>query len=135
MANLTWKRNYSVGVKALDTQHTVLLEILNDLSGVMTKGQAQSLTGSLLRNLVEYARNHFSAEEAILADAGYAGLDDHKDKHRDLIQQVEEYVAGFERGENMLNLHLLHLLHDWFTSHILKVDQEYGSWLNEHGVR
>jgi len=135
MALLTWNSKYSVGVKALDSQHTVLFDILNDLHAAMMKGQAQSLTGPMLRKLVDYTRNHFASEESMLAAAQYPGLAEHRIKHRDLTRQVEDYSARFERGEITLNLHLLNFLRDWLSNHIQKVDGEYGPWLNEHGVR
>lgn len=64
MALLTWSSKYSVGVTAMDNQHTVLFGILNDLHSAMMNGQAQKLTGELLRKLVSYTREHFAAEEA-----------------------------------------------------------------------
>jgi hemerythrin-like metal-binding protein len=135
MALMTWSDKYSVGVKPLDGQHTVLFDIVNDLHAAMMKGQAQSLTGPLLRKLIEYTQNHFSAEEAMLAAAKYPGLAEHKIKHRDLIKQVEEYAARFESGEVALNVQLLNFLRDWLSNHILKVDKEYSSWLVKHGAR
>jgi hemerythrin-like metal-binding protein len=101
----------------------------------MMKGQAQSLTGPLLRKLVDYTHTHFATEEKMLAEARYPGLADHKIKHRELIQKVEGYSARFEKGEITLNLHLMNFLRDWLTEHIQKTDHEYGPWLNEHGVR
>ena len=67
MALMSWNAKYSVGVHALDDQHTGLFDILNELHAAMMKGQAQSLTGPLLKKLVEYTRKHFAAEEAMLA--------------------------------------------------------------------
>jgi hemerythrin-like metal-binding protein len=134
MALLTWNSNYSVGVKTLDSQHTVLFGLLNDLHAAMLKGQAQSLTGPLLRKLVDYTHTHFAAEERMLTEARYPGLADHKIKHRELIQKVEGYAARFEKGEITLNLHLMNFLRDWLTNHIQKTDREYSPWLNEHGV-
>jgi len=134
MALMTWNKNYSVGVQTIDSQHTVLFDILNDLHAAMLKGQAQSLTGPLLRKLLEYTNTHFKAEEAMMATAKYPGLAEHKIKHRDLVKQVEDYVARYERGEITLNLHLLNFLRDWLYNHIQKVDKEYSSCLNERGM-
>jgi len=135
MALLTWDKKYSVGVKTLDGQHTVLFGLLNDLHGAMLKGQAAGLTGTLLHKLVDYTHTHFKDEEAMMAAAKYPGLADHRLKHRDLIKQVEEYSARYDRGEITVNLQLLNFLRDWLTNHIQKTDHEYGPWLNEHGVR
>ena len=135
MALLTWNSRYSVGVKTLDSQHTILFGLLNDLHAAMLKGQAQSLTGPLLRKLVDYTHTHFATEERMLAEARYPGLAEHKIKHSALIQKVEDYSARFEKGEITLNLHLMNFLRDWLTEHIQKTDHEYILWLNEHGVR
>lgn len=134
MALMTWNSKYSVGVKHLDGQHTVLFGLLNDLHAAMLKGEAQSMTGPLLRKLVDYTHTHFAAEEKMLAESKYPGLAEHKIKHRDLIKQVEDYASRFDRGEITLNLHLMNFLRDWLTNHIQKTDHEYGPWLNEHGM-
>jgi hemerythrin len=112
-----------------------LFGILNDLHDAMLKGQAQSLTGPLLRKVVEYTRTHFASEESMMASAKYPGLAGHRVKHRDLTSEVEDYLARFERGDAALNIHLLQFLRDWLTNHIQSTDREYGPWLNKHGVR
>jgi hemerythrin-like metal-binding protein len=134
MALMTWNSSYSVGIRTLDHQHTGLFENLNDLHTAMMKGHAQSLTGPLLRKLADYTRKHFAAEEALMASTRYPGLASHRELHRGLTRQVEEYVARFEKGEITLNLQLLDFLRNWLTNHIQKTDKEYGPWLNEHGV-
>lgn len=134
MALLTWNSKYSVGVKPMDSQHTVLFGLLNDLHAAMMKGQAQSLTGPLLHKLVDYTHTHFATEEKMLAEARYPGLADHKARHRELMEKVESYKARFEKGEITLNLDLMNFLRDWLAEHIQKTDREYGSWLNEHGI-
>lgn len=134
MALLSWNSKYAVGVKALDNQHTVLFDCLNELHGAMLKGQAQALTGPLLKKLLDYTQTHFSAEEALMERAKYPGLAEHRAKHRELIKQVEEYASRHERGEITLNLQLLNFLRDWLTEHIQKTDQQYGPCMNEQGI-
>jgi hemerythrin len=119
----------------MDDQHVVLFETLNDLHAAMMKGKAQALTCPLLHKLVDYTRDHFSAEEAMMAAAGYPKLAAHRAKHRELTGQVEQFVTRFERGEIALNVQLLNFLRDWLTNHIQGEDQQYGPWLNERGVR
>ncbi|HEY1161023.1 MAG TPA: bacteriohemerythrin [Terracidiphilus sp.] len=134
MALLKWNCRYSVGVSTLDSQHTVLFTILNDLHDAMLKGQAQSMTGPLLRKLVDYTRRHFSAEESMMAGTKYPGLAEHRAKHVKLTKQVEDHLGRFERGEIALNVELLNFLRDWLNNHIMKEDHQYGPWLNEHGL-
>jgi hemerythrin-like metal-binding protein len=133
MALVTWNSNYSVGVKSIDSQHTVLFDILNELHEAMMKGQAAPITGPLLKKLVKYTQEHFAAEEKMLEAARYPGLQEHKAKHAELIKQVQEFVAKHDRGEITVNLHLMNFLRDWLTNHIQKVDKEYGPCLNKAG--
>jgi len=134
MALMTWNGKFSVGVEKLDEQHHVLFEILNDMHAAMMKGSAQSMTASLVKNLVEYTRTHFKVEEALMATTNYPGIEAHCVQHRALMKQGERYAGRFERGEITLNPHLLSFLRDWLTNHIQRVDQEYGPWMNDRGV-
>jgi len=70
-----------------------------------------------------------------MAAAGYAGLAEHKLRHRDLARQVEGYVARFQHGEITLNLHLMHFLRDWLTHHIQGEDRAYGPAMRARGLR
>jgi hemerythrin-like metal-binding protein len=135
MALLTWNKTYSVGVQKIDSQHIVLFTILNDLHEAMMKGQAQSLTGTLLHKLADYTQTHFAEEEAMMAAAKYPGLADHKLKHRVLFKQVEDFVLLYDKGEISLNVKLLNFLRDWLTNHIQKVDMAYSACLIQHGAR
>ena len=135
MALMKWDKSYSVGVQAIDSQHNALFDIINELHGAMMVGQAHSMTGPLLRKLLEYTNTHFSAEEEMMTAAEYPGLAAHKLQHRELIKQVKDYIARYEQGESTLNLHLLNFLRDWLTNHIQQEDMEYSPWMKEHGVR
>ncbi|MGD0736785.1 MAG: bacteriohemerythrin [Terracidiphilus sp.] len=134
MAFMTWNNQYSVGVASMDDQHSVLFRILNELHDAMKQGHAQTVTGPLLRNLVDYTHRHFASEEALMTTAAYPGLAAHRAKHRDLIKQVDAFAARFEHGDIMLSIDLFNFLRDWLTTHIQKDDKEYGPWLSQHGV-
>jgi hemerythrin-like metal-binding protein len=135
MSLVVWTDDLSVGVKSIDDQHTVLFESINDLHAAMMKGQSRTVVGSLLRTLVNYTHEHFAAEEAMMEAASYPALATHRIKHKELTKQVEEFVTRYESGDITLSIQLSDFLSDWLTKHIQSTDQEYGPWLNEHGVR
>ena len=135
MPLMTWDKRYSVGVKSIDSQHTVLFGLINDLHDAMLKGEGKSMTGSLLKKLADYSQTHFVAEEKMMETANYPMLAEHQAKHRELIKKVDGYSARFERGEAALNLHLMNFLRDWLTTHFMEVDHEYGPFLNDHGIK
>src|SRR5579863_9029117 len=135
MPLLTWNDSLSVGVSTIDSQHTALIAILNELYDAMMQGRAKEITGPLLRKLVNYTRDHFSAEERMMASAEYSGLPAHRREHERLTKQVEEYSARYDRGEGAVNIELLHFLRTWLTNHIQQSDKAYGPCLTGHGIR
>jgi|SRR5579871_2372152 len=135
MALLTFDKTYEVGIPFVDEQHASLFEALNDLHAAMLKGQANSVVGSLVQDLLAYTRSHFAAEEAMLAKAKYPGLGEHQMKHKKLTAQVAEYAERYKRGEAALSVHLINFLRDWLTGHILREDRAYSSWLSQTGAR
>jgi hemerythrin-like metal-binding protein len=135
MALLRWTKKYSVGVKAFDDQHIVLVKILNELHAAMLKGKAQSVAGVLVPQLMSYANDHFSTEEQIMESTKYPGLAEHRAEHRDLTGKAGEYVASYEQGDQTIYPELLRFVGDWLHNHMLTVDKQYTAWLNEHGVR
>lgn len=61
MPLLTWNDSFSVGVRAIDSQHSTLVAILNELYDAMMQGHAKEVTGPLLHKLIKYTREHFTA--------------------------------------------------------------------------
>ena len=135
MSLVIWTDKLSVGVKSIDDQHTVLFNTINDLHAAMLKGQSRTVVGPLLHTLVDYTREHFATEEAMMEAAKYPALATHRIKHKELTKQVEEYLTRYESGDITLSIQLSNFLSDWLTKHIQSTDQEYGPWLNEHGMR
>ncbi|MGD0939489.1 MAG: bacteriohemerythrin [Terracidiphilus sp.] len=135
MPLVVWSNKLSVGVKAIDEQHTVLFDTINELHAAMMKGHARTIVGELLTRLLTYTRNHFSDEERMMETAGYSDLAQHRILHRDLTKQVEDYIARFQKGDLTLSIELAGFLSDWLKNHILAVDQSYGPCMNQHGIR
>jgi hemerythrin-like metal-binding protein len=135
MPLVVWSDKLSVGVKAIDEQHTVLFDTINDLHAAMMKGQAKAIVGELLAKLLTYTRNHFSDEERMMELAKYPDLAQHQLLHRNLTKQVEEYIARYQKGDLALSLDLSGFLSEWLKTHIQSVDQSYGPCMNQHGIR
>lgn len=135
MAFMNWDDRLSVGVKALDEQHKVLVESVNKLHTAMLKGQARSVVGELLNTLAKYTVDHFATEEKLMISTQYPDLALHKLQHQELTRQVGEHVARFDKGDITLSVGLLNFLSDWLVNHIQGDDKKYGPWLNSHGVK
>ena len=122
MTLFSWDENLSVGMQSIDAQHKALIESLNELHLALMKGAAREQMAPLLHNLLALVRNHFSAEAAFLAkahgaDPSRAAMD------RNPLEGLNQYAVRFERGEEAINLPLLHFLRDWLKKHIEQVDR------------
>jgi len=134
MSLLTWNDSYSVGVKTIDQQHSVLFGMVNELHAAMMTGKAQSAAGPLLDKLVKYTVEHFAYEERMMAAANYQGLAAHRAHHADLTRQVGEFMTRYKRGDGTLNIQLLRFLSDWLTNHIQHEDKLYIPSLTRHAA-
>ncbi|MBT5470626.1 MAG: hemerythrin family protein, partial [Nitrospina sp.] len=53
----------------------------------------------------------------------------HKQKHKELLAQVGDYVGRYKDGNTAISHELLSFLKNWLTKHILGVDQKYAAYL------
>ena len=135
MPLFTWNNQYSVGVKAVDSQHINLFSMMNELEVAMKSGKAQSMVGPLLHKLYDYTDSHFKDEERLMKMTNYVGLEQHHATHVALTSKVKGFLDRIDKGGVSINVDLLFFLCDWLKSHIMEHDKAYGPWLTSHGVR
>ena len=135
MALFTWSKRYSVGIKAMDDQHSNFMRLLNEFHAATLKGRAQSAVGPILRRVADHVRDHFAAEEALMEAHKYPGLAEQKVLHKDLICLAGEYLARLEKNDPALCIPLLKAMRDGFTNHILVEDMKYAPWMKDHVVQ
>jgi hemerythrin len=131
---LQWKHTCSVGVQAMDDQHAIIMDTMNELRLAMIRSHQQVSVDELLNRLIEFTRLHFWSEEQLMERHGFPGLASHRDEHQRLLRQLQETVSGLQRGKTQDISELLFFLHSWFIDHIEGADQQYGPWLHKHGV-
>lgn len=130
-----WKEEYSVKVNDLDNQHKKLFEIVNQLDDYMRKGKGKEILGKVLKDMVDYTKIHFAAEERILRDNNYPDYDQHKAIHAKITEKVsmihKQYIEG---NGSHLSIDTMNYLNNWLSKHILGTDQKYSAHLNGKGV-
>ncbi len=129
MPLLSWKNSYSVNVRQFDDQHKVLFDLLNELYEAMQQGKGRERVRDVISNLVRYTREHFSAEENAMRNAGYPEYPHHKQEHDAFTSKVLAFEADFEAGNVLLSVDLMNFLRDWLTGHILKSDKRYAPFM------
>lgn len=134
VANLTWNHTCTIGVRAMDDQHAILMETLNDLRLALMQGGSRDQVSEGLNRLIDFTRLHFSSEERLLEQSGYPGVVEHRRAHQQLLSQIEEAAHLTQVHDELHTRSLLVFLHDWYLGHVENLDCQYGTWLNEHGI-
>lgn len=130
MARITWQEAYSVGVEVIDSDHRLLVSLINQLEDAIVGGQGCDVEAAVLRVLVDYTHSHFAREELFMRKAAYPELDAHIKEHRALTDQVAALVKKVnEQPEVNLDRALLDFLQHWLRDHILGADRAYAPYL------
>jgi hemerythrin-like metal-binding protein len=135
MASLMWNHSCSVGVQAIDNQHGILMDALNDLRTALLKGADSRVVRSMLTRVSELMRLHVESEERLLALYGYPGLVAHKAEHQRLLGRLAQFDVRFEQRQTGAVYELVEYLRKWFTNHTGVSGQKYGPWLQKCGVQ
>lgn len=132
MALITWQDSYSVGVELIDSDHQLLVSLINQLDDAMKEGGGRDTVGSVLNVLLEYTETHFGREELLMEKAGYPELTPHRREHVKLTTQVRQIVDRFNGGDSSsLDAEVLDFLKTWLTGHILGVDRKYAPYVKD----
>ncbi len=122
-ASLEWGANWLTGHPIIDADHKVLVQYVNELNLAMMEGRGRNLVLQVLRNLVQYTRDHFAREEEIWRKGGLSTLPQHLKTHSDLVGKVEQFEKQLQAGTATLTTDLMSFLRDWLISHVFKVDK------------
>jgi len=127
---MRWESDYEIGIVAIDQQHKKLVEMIKILENA-TQGvdQMTQETGIILKELVEYVKNHFSDEEQVMKKISYPEYSNHKKKHKELVDEVRGILISLKNGAYISNTALLQFLKKWLLEHILMEDKKIGDYL------
>ena len=130
----TWNDTYSVKVALCDAQHKRLFAIINELADAMRMGKGKDVIGKTVKELLDYTRSHFQAEEGLLKKTSYPQLAAHQELHAKFVAEVEGLEKQTREGKLADPVKMLAMLRDWLVNHIQKTDQQYSAHLNGAGV-
>jgi hemerythrin len=131
---LTWNHACSVGVRAMDDQHGILMDAINALRLALVRGAGRERICELLDEFIEFTRMHFWSEEQLMEQTGFAGLEEHRAEHHRMMADILQSAHRLQYGKGVQLRPLLCGLHHGFLHHIETMDQKYVPWFHEHGV-
>ena len=134
MTLLTWDHTCAVGVRAMDDQHGILMDTVNELRQALVRGSGREQLSELLDRLIEFTRMHFWSEEQLMEQSGFPGLAEHRAEHHRMLAQMLQSAHRVQYGEGVRMRPLLCSLRDEYLDHIEELDRQYGPWLNERKI-
>ena len=129
-----WSHECIVGVQAMDDQHGILMDTLNELRFMLVRGANRRDICLQLERLIEFTQMHFQSEEQLLQQQRFPGANEHRREHQALLARLYRALEQLNREETVHYSTLLEFLPAWYLDHVEQLDQPYGKWLNEHGV-
>ena len=123
MVELIWKKEFDIGVAAIDEQHHKMVELINKLEEHTHNYNANGVS-EVLEELIAYTQYHFIAEERYMESINYDGLEKHRKIHLSLVDEVLVYADKKNRGVDVDSFELLLFLKEWLIDHILHEDMK-----------
>ena len=131
---LEWGPKLLTGIEAIDEQHKMLVDMLNEANLRMRSMVERAVVESIVRDLMSYALYHFETEEELMLEHGFAqeSSEDaatHAREHREFSQTVASVQQDLVAGKLITREALLGFLNNWLVNHILNTDMRLASFL------
>lgn len=135
--DIRWSSKISVGIPEIDRQHKIFYRLVNHLIKIGSEEISREEIVKHIKNTRIFAVKHFRAEEKVMEDYNYTFYQEHKKKHRDILELLMDYALKAERGEvdqETLN-QFSYTLIDWFAKQTLDDDIKLANFLkNDIGL-
>ncbi|BDG04222.1 bacteriohemerythrin [Anaeromyxobacter oryzae] len=119
------------GDPSIDAQHRELFARIGALLEASHERRSRDEVRRMLDFLGDYVVSHFGAEERVMEDAGYPGLEAHRGEHRRFVQEFgalrEEYQV--EGPGPLFVIRVQNRVTAWLREHIYRNDRALGAWL------
>lgn len=127
-----------VGVERFNTDHERLLFYVQEFSRLAKRfGSALPLEDEwdqldgLFPRLEKFTQEHFQAEESLMREYNYPLLDEHRNQHLYLIQQLDKLQKEIKKRQSQFVGFLETFLVDWLQTHINQDDLKYRGFFQQ----
>lgn len=134
---MTWATRHTAdepGSTLLDSDHRILVSLVNQLHEAMDSRQGYEVVASIVTVLAEYLEHHFRREEDALTRGGFPLTAELARDHRAFEAAVQDLRTRWQAGERDALCESVMLdLKKWLTNHIAVADKSYRPWVQRAG--
>jgi hemerythrin len=134
MTARAWQDGIDTGVESMDTEHRLLVGLVNALDDLFRRGGEAPLIARTVEQLVSFTNVHFLSEELMMRIYLYPGHDAHKAEHDRLAEQVAATRLGLEASGKEAALATIEGLHRWLVDHVQHMDRDFARWCAKNGI-
>ena len=129
--NIVWKNDLVTGIKLIDSQHREFIGLVNKILDTSLNSDDEQLIKKSFSFLKYYISEHFSVEEAAMAEYKYPHYAMHKNIHtcfREEFERLESFLKNKVHPHDVL-IKLNYLVVNWFMNHIKIDDKKLCNYL------
>lgn len=123
MALLSWNEGLSVGIEAIDEQHKIWVDIMNELDDALSKGQGYEALTKIVDRMEGYIYLHFETEEKTMKELHYYDIAKHVESHESFKIEVRELKKDLLFGKPVRATKVMMIIKRWLVDHILIEDK------------
>ncbi len=131
MQLIAWDEALSVGLPEIDGHHRAIIEQLNGFFGRMMHGEGLEGAVQMAAVLSRSMADHFDREEAVMRQAGYPDLPQHRANHQAFFARFDGLKADLESGKPQGAGALFEFCADWLKGHLLGDDTAMATFVRQ----
>ncbi len=137
---LVWSGVFAIGHKAIDAEHRLLVDAINEIHAAEHAGQTLDQLIAQLNDLLAATERHFDRENSVmqklqhgpkLSEAkriaflkalGDVAMDEHLSAHEHELSKLKSIIGAIGSGDDLSRSNPCSELGDWFVQHVIKYD-------------
>ena len=127
-------KSFELECDILDHDHQILLQQINKICAVID-GEGDEECAKLTPEMIKFAKQHFTREEALLTQVGYPDVKIHAAHHQNLDHKMETILelATMADENPLAGEKLKSALKFFLTDDIIDADLDFKSFVMERG--
>jgi hemerythrin len=113
-----------VALDFMNRDHAAFVALRDKLLGLLSAQAPAAGVDTLLDELLEHTRHHFSEEERLMREMHFPPYPMHKGEHDHVLEDMADRVAGWKQTRDTASLRnwLEGEVGDWFANHVSTMD-------------
>ena len=128
MPYMVWDGSLSIGHEAIDADHRMLVNCVNDVYDA--SGDTEAVVERVIGVLTQYTIEHFGREEELMQRFNYPNIRSHEEEHYIIRKLLEGHQLKYSSDENGIE-NFLHFLKLWLVGHIKGSDLKLAEYLRK----